>query len=82
LTGSSVTPKTMGMLAVAALATSAGGVGLANEHGHLAAHQLRRHRRHAIVSTFGQAIFDRDVASFDVASLGQTLAEYRNEPVI
>ena len=53
--------------------------GACYDHSHLAAHQLRGHRRQTIVSTFGPAIFDRDIASLDVAGPGQTLAEHRHE---
>ena len=75
-TGSSVTPNTIGMVAVAAFAAKAGrGASGRDNHSDLAAHQLGRHRRQPIVLAFGEAIFDRYVVALDVAGFGQTLAK-------
>jgi hypothetical protein len=68
LTASSVTPSTMGTVAVAALATTAGGGRACNDHRCRPPHQLCRHFRQAIVATFGNAIFDRDVAPVGVVA--------------
>ena len=49
LTGSSPTPKTIGIVAVAALAASVAHVACRGDHGHLSAYQIGQQRRQAIV---------------------------------
>jgi hypothetical protein len=46
------------------------GASARDDHSDLATHQLGRHRRQPIVSTLGEAIFDRYVAPLDVARFG------------
>ena len=79
LTGSPPLVKTIGIVAVAALAAKADGTPLATDHGHLAADQLGRQRRQPIVLTFRPAIFDRDILALDITGFAQTLAERGNE---
>ena len=74
LTGSRPMTKTIGMVAVAAWPPAPQGCGR-NDHGHLAADQIGRHRRQPIVLTFRPAVFDRDVVALDIAGLVQTFAE-------
>src|SRR5215470_10433945 len=73
-TGSSVTLKTIGMVAVVRRQGRCG-ASASDDQGDLAADQLGRHRRQPIVLTLGEAIFDRCVAPHDVTGFGQTLAK-------
>ena len=57
--------KTIGIVAVAALAASAAGRRRRNDHGHLPANQFRRHRRQPIILTLRPAVFDRHVLALD-----------------
>jgi hypothetical protein len=45
----------------------------------LTAHHLGRQGRQSIVSTFGPVGVDHNVAPFDIAGLGKTLAEDRDD---
>ena len=76
LTGSSPTPKTIGIVAVAALAASAAGV-LAGrgDHGHPTADQVSHQRRQAIVLALQPVVLDRHVLAFDVAGFAEAFAE-------
>jgi hypothetical protein len=71
LTGSSPTPKTIGIVAVAALAASAAGLlpGVAIT-------ATRRHeRRQALILTLQPVVFDRCILAFDDAGLVEPFAE-------
>ena len=65
--------KTIGIVAVAALAASAAGGADRDDHGHLAANQIGRQRRQPIVLTFRPAVFDRYIAALDIAGFIQAL---------
>ena len=68
LTGSPPIVKTIGMVAVAALAASAAaGAAARDDHGHLTADQIGGQRRQSIVLTLRPTIFDRHVLAFDIA---------------
>ena len=75
LTGSSLTEKTIGIVAVAAFAASAETLFGGDDHGDPAANQIGRKRRQPIVLILGQAVFDCDVLAFYIAGLLQALAE-------
>src|SRR5215813_4308212 len=45
------------------------------DNGDLAAGQVGRHRRQKLVSTFGPAVFDRDVLALDITRMGQPFEE-------
>ena len=76
LTGSSGTVKTMGIVAVAALAANAGHVTSArNDHGDLSANQFSRQRRQSIELILRPAVFDRPILALDEARLLQALAK-------
>src|SRR5262249_23732917 len=70
-TGWMAVMNTMGIVGVAALAASAEGPSPATRT--VTCHQLRRHRRQAIVLTLGPEVLDRDVLAFDIAGFGQRL---------
>ena len=74
-TGSSPTPKTIGIVAVAALAASAGRVAGRGDHGHLSADQIGHQCRQAIVLALQPVVLDRHVLAFDVAGFVETFAE-------
>jgi hypothetical protein len=73
LTGSSPTPNKIGIVAVAALAARAPGAKPGRgDQGHVAADQVRHQPRHAVVLATHPVLFDRDVASLEVAHFVQT----------
>ena len=74
-------PKTIGIVAVAALAARAAGVkpGVAMTVD-AAADQVGHQSRHPVVLAFQPVIFDRDVASLDAARFAQALPECRSVP--
>ena len=74
-TGSSPTPKTIGIVAVAALAASARRAAGRGDHGHLAADQIGHQRRQAIVLALQPVVLDRHVLAFDVAGFVEAFAE-------
>jgi hypothetical protein len=66
------TPKTIGIVAVAALAASEGtspGVAITR---HLSANQIGQQRRQAIVLALQPVVLDRHVPAFDVAGFVET----------
>ena len=69
--------KTIGIVVVAALAASAATVRGRVDDRHLAANQIGRQRRQAIILTLRPAVFDADIAVFDIAGVVQALAERR-----
>src|SRR4029077_7776334 len=66
-TGSTPMWKTIGMVAVAALAASVAGVPTLTIAGDPAVDEIDRQRRQAVVLAVCKAIFDRHVLTFDVA---------------
>ena len=54
--------KTMGIVVVAALAANAAALGACDDHRHLPANQLGRHRRQLILLILRPAVFDCDVS--------------------
>ena len=70
--------KTIGMVAVAALAAMRrGGAAGRDDHRDPPANQFGRQRRQPIVSGFRPAVLDRDVLALDIAGLLQALAKSR-----
>jgi hypothetical protein len=53
--------------------------GIRYDHGDLTANQIGRQSRQSIELALGPAIFDRDVAAFDVVGILQTVAECGDE---
>jgi hypothetical protein len=45
------------------------------DHGDPAAHKISRKRRQSILVVLGKAVFDRNIASFDIARFTQATAE-------
>src|SRR5215472_13446700 len=78
LTGSSVTLKTMGRLAVAAFAASAAGGAHGNDHGDLAAQQFTGHGRQSVVLALRKPILDPQVVPLDIACLRQAESDCRS----
>ena len=75
LTGSSATPKTMGIVVVAALAANAAATSARGDHGNPSANQFGRQRRQPIELILGPAVFDRDVLALDIAGVFEALAK-------
>ena len=60
--------KTMGIVAVAALAASAAdGASASDDHGDPSANQIGRQLRQSIELILGPAVFDRHVLALDIA---------------
>jgi hypothetical protein len=74
-TGSALVEKTIGIVAVAALAANSGRMAPAKNHGHLAANQIGCQCRKSIELVLSPAVFDRHVAALDVAGFAEALAE-------
>ena len=53
--------------------------GKCGDHVHLTLHKFGRQPRQSIVLIVGMAIFDRHIASLDIAELGQAFAECRGQ---
>ena len=77
--GSSPLVKTIGMFAVAAFAASAAGGATATNHRDPSTHELACERRQTIPLTFRPAVFDPEIAVFDVTGLAKALAERDND---
>jgi hypothetical protein len=75
LTGSSLTPKTIGIVVVADLAERSWRVGGRGDHGHLAADQIGHQCRQAVVLSFQPVVLDRYVLPVDVAGFLEAFAE-------
>jgi len=56
--------------------------GQRNNHGHRVGHQLSGQFRQPVEATIGRAIFDRNVATFDIASLLQALSNGAEHSII
>ena len=76
-TGSLPVVNTIGIVAVAALASRESAPRRDHDRD-LTANQIRRQRRQSIVLTLGPTKFDRDVLALDVAGLVQTVAKRGN----
>ena len=68
--------KTIGMVAVAALAASGGRLPPLDDHRHLTADQIGRQRRKPLDLALRPSEFDRHVAAFDIAGFAQPFAEH------
>ena len=76
LTGSSPTPKTIGIVVVAALAASAAGVAAGRgDNGHVAADEIGHERRQAIVLALQPVVLHRHVLALDVAGFVEAFTE-------
>ena len=75
LTGSPPIEKTIGIVAVAALAAIAAYGPGRSDHGDLATHQIDRQLWQSIVLTLRPVVYDRDIPAFDITSFVQALPE-------
>ena len=75
LTGSSRTPKTIGIAVVAALAASAPAVNGRGDHGHATADEVGHQRWQSIVLAFQPVVLDRHVLAFDGAGFVEAFTE-------
>jgi len=75
LTGSSATPKTIGIVVVSALAAGAAAEGGHGNHSNATADELGHERRQAIVLTLQPMIFDHHVLALDVAGFVEAFTE-------
>jgi hypothetical protein len=76
LTGSSPTPKTIGIVAVAAFGgLSNGSLAGRSDNGYVPADEVSHECRQAIVSALQPVVFDHHVLALDVARFLETLAE-------
>ena len=78
LTGSSPTPKTIGIVAVAAFAASAAGACRRGDHGHLAADRSAANAGSRSYWSSSPAVLDRHVLALDIAGFVQAFAECRH----
>ncbi|MFZ2142149.1 MAG: hypothetical protein WAV78_35325 [Xanthobacteraceae bacterium] len=74
MTGSAPTPKTIGMVVVAALAASAAGL-LPGDNGHVAADEIGHERWQSIVLALQPVVLHRHVLNLDVAGFVEALTE-------
>ena len=76
LTGSSATPKTIGIVVVAALAAGAAAVkGGRGDHGHATADEVGHERGQAIVLALKPVVLDHHVLALDVTGFVERFAE-------
>ena len=76
LTGSSPTPKTIGIVVVAALAASAAALPAGRgDNGHATADEVGHERRQAIVLALQPVVLDRHVLALDVAGFVEAFTE-------
>ena len=70
------------MIVVASLAASYSRRGERNDHGRGVGYQVDGHRRQSVETTIGRAIFDCNVAAFDVARVFETFSNSTDQSII